>query len=83
MARIEHLNTSITQMDPSDLMDLIMQIRTNRRKRPEKKARKSNAQAKRTTARKRAPKQQDVFAMVDHMSDEMKAKILAQLMEKK
>lgn len=83
MAKIEHLNTSITQMEPQALMDLIMEIRTNRRRRPEKKARKSNAQAKRTTARKRAPKQQDVFAMVDNMSDEMKKKIIAQLLEKK
>jgi hypothetical protein len=81
MARIEHLNISITDLPPDALMNLVMEIRANRRKRPVKAQRKSNAQAKRTTARKRAPSQQDVFAMVDSMSPELKKKIAQQLLK--
>ena len=81
MARIEDLNVSITEMDDQTLTDLIMKIRANRRVRPVK--RKPNAQAKRTTKRKKQPKQEDIFAMAANMSDKQKAALVAQLIGKK
>lgn len=84
MARIEHLNKSITEMEEKELDSLIHSIRANRRIRPTKtvKVKKQNAAAKRAKASKRAPKQQDIFKMVEAMSAEQKAKIAVQLLGK-
>ena len=85
MATIESLHTSITQMKPADLTALFLRIRESRRRRPapKVKAAKANAQSKRTTKRKKAPSQQDIFSMLNGMSEAEKVKIAQQLIKSK
>lgn len=83
MATIETLHTSISAMSSDELFSMLRLIRNNRLRRPEKKIREAKAPAK--TKRKpnaSAPKQQDLFALVNQMSAEQKAALAKKLMKK-
>ena len=82
MATIESLNTSITCMGRAELMNKIMFIRENRRRKPERAMRANKSTpAKVARAPKKANlKQQDIFAFTKGMSDDMKANLAAQLL---
>ena len=83
MATIEHLNLSISELDDESLTKLFMDIRANRRRRPSKTVRKakSNASATRRSKSKKAPSQQDIFAMLSTMNDTDKANLARKILE--
>lgn len=82
MATIYDLNTSITQMSATQLTDLVITIRTQRRIRPTPKARSASAPAKVARApRLKNPKQQDLFQLAQNMSPEQRAALAASLMK--
>lgn len=80
MATLESLSTSITRRSPQELITLFTTIRAQRRKRPEPKERKVTAKSTRA-ASKKAPRQQDLFALVGGMSQADKDIIAASLLE--
>ena len=84
MATIDSLGTSISTQSNDTLYERIRLIRNNRRRRPTKKLRAKSAPAK--TRRKpnaRAPKPQDMFALVNKMTTQQKAALAAKLTGKK
>ena len=82
MATIDSLNTSITRMGRAELMSKLMTIRENRRRKPERamRAKKSTPAKVARAPKKTNLKQQDIFAFTKGMSDDMKAKLAAQLL---
>ncbi len=82
MATIYDLNTSITQMSGTQLTDLVISIRTQRRIRPTPKVRQASAPAKVARApRLKNPRQQDLFQLAQNMSSEQRAALAASLMK--
>ena len=79
MAIIDSLHTSITDMPEDGVFNLLHKIRANRRLRP---AARKKAPAKVARApNKKAPKQQDLFALAIGMSSDRKAALAAQLIK--
>ena len=79
MATIDSLGTSILCMTREALHDHIMAIRAIRRTRPA--ARKSAPAKTKRRPNKKAPRQQDLFALAEGMTTAQKAKLAAQLMK--
>jgi hypothetical protein len=79
MATLDSLSTSITKRPYQDLVTLISNIRSQRRKRPEPKERKVTAKSTRNVSKKN-PKQQDLFALASSMSKSDKDAMAATLM---
>jgi len=83
MATIESLGISISTQSNAELFERLRAIRNNRRRRPERKVRQKSAPAKtRRAPSKRAPKQQDLFALANSMSNEQKLALAAKLMKR-
>ena len=79
MATIDSLGISISDMSRSELFTKLHQIRATRRTRP---AARKSAPAKVSRApSKKAPKQQDLFALANGMTAEAKAALAASLMK--
>lgn len=81
MATLESLALSITQRSYNDLNLLLTEIRANRRRKPEPKKRKTTTARSSRKASKSAPKQQDLFALANGMSQKEKDLMAATLLE--
>jgi hypothetical protein len=79
MATIDSLGISISDMTRPELMAKIHKIRATRRTRP--LARKSAPAKVSRAPNKKAPKQQDLFALANGMTTEAKAALAASLMK--
>lgn len=82
MATIEDLCPSISQMSEAELLTHITDMR-NRRRTPIAKPKKGTGKRKKEAAakKKHTPKQLDAFATATVMSDQMKKKLLAELLK--
>jgi hypothetical protein len=79
MATIDSLGISILDMSRQDLFNKIKKIREVRRTRPT--ARKAAPAKVSRAPSKKAPKQQDLFALVKGMTSVSKAALAAELMK--
>lgn len=79
MATIESLSISITKMPRPQFYTMLMDIRTNRRTRPE--ARKAAPAKTKRKPNAKAPRQQDLFALAEGMTTTQKAALAAKLMK--
>lgn len=78
MATIDSLGTSITQLSRRNLFRLLHDIRTQRRKRPEKRI---SVARKAKMPNKKSPRPQDLFALAGRMTQTQKDKLAAQLLK--
>jgi len=78
MATIYDLHTSISALPQQDLFELLRKIRAIRRTRPAAK-KSAPAKTKRRPSR-RKPKQQDLFALAEGMTESQKAALAASLL---